>query len=75
MSDRRRRAATNKDTYEEFLSKLGVCGLCANHGILRMSGLTTPAGYPVEPVEGFCICPNGRVMASIARRHAPKPSV
>jgi len=37
-----------------------VCGLCGNHGIIRMSGLRTPKGDYVPPVVQPCICPNGR---------------
>lgn len=77
MSDRRARAACNADTWMEFRAEVrardvtsGVCGLCGNSGVLRMSGLRTPAGYPVPAVEGHCICPNGRVTKRAADRAA-----
>ena len=44
--------------------KAHLCGLCGNTGaIVIPDGMnTSPAGYPVKGVTGYCICPNGRVM-------------
>lgn len=68
MSQRHRRAPITKDTWLEFsvplkrdpLSKSTFCGLCGNHGKIRLSGIHTPAGYELAPVDAYCICPNGR---------------
>lgn len=43
-------------------SSYPVCGLCGNTGIIRTVGVVTPNGIPVDTIERFCICPNGRAM-------------
>lgn len=42
--------------------KVSLCGLCGNTGVIRMSGVKSPAGFPVPPVTKPCICPNGRAI-------------
>jgi hypothetical protein len=69
-----RKAKVDNNTWTRFISRVHggrsteICGLCANRGILRMSGLTTPSGFTITPVEGYCICPNGRALLYVAER-------
>lgn len=62
-----RRAPLNRETWFEFM-KNHHCGLCANSGLINISGLRTPAGVELEPlVNAPCICPNGSVIAGLRR--------
>lgn len=74
-----RKSPVNKDTWDEFVvtiyQELGdkkfeipMCGLCGNNGILAMSGLKSPAGHPIPPARGYCICPNGRAMKYTSKK-------
>lgn len=41
----------------------GLCGLCANHGVIDTTDkLTAPNGQPAKGGRFFCICPNGQAM-------------
>jgi hypothetical protein len=48
--------------YPEF--EVPICGLCGNHGKIRLVVPVPPCGYApgFEPpqMDHFCICPNGR---------------
>jgi len=41
-----------------------ICGLCGNHGVVRLEGVRTPAGVELPSLERPCICPNGRAQKS-----------
>ena len=45
-----------------------ICGLCANHGIVRLGRDKTPSGFELEQHDAPCICPNGRAKAKSMRR-------
>jgi hypothetical protein len=73
-----RKAKVDSNTWLEFevevyIPKLqgsfgGFCGLCGNTGVLEVSGRLSPIGIPTPPVEGHCICPNGRALKFIEKK-------
>lgn len=50
--------------HDNFLAKDGLCGLCANHGVIDTTDnlLLAPNGQPALGGRFFCICPNGQTM-------------
>lgn len=53
-----------------------LCGLCGNHGKIRLTVPTPPCGYApgfVPPtLDHYCICPNGRADKRRDERSARK---
>jgi hypothetical protein len=39
-----------------------ICGLCGNHGIVKLGRDKTPAGAELVQSDAYCICPNGRAL-------------
>ena len=48
----------------------GLCGLCANHGVIDTQGrLYAPNGQYAAGGRFFCVCPNGQSL----KRDGAKP--
>lgn len=39
-----------------------VCGLCGNSGRINILKIKAPCGQEVKGAQGYCICPNGRIL-------------
>jgi len=56
------------ELWEEFIVPVRgqatptICGLCANHGTVRIGRDKTPSGCELEQSDAYCICPNGRAL-------------
>ena len=55
---------------ENFMGSDGLCGLCANHGVIDTQGrLYAPNGQYAAGGRFFCVCPNGQSL----KRDGAKP--
>jgi hypothetical protein len=64
-----RKAKVDRDTWFEYMSG-NFCGLCANTGLISISGLKTAAGHECLPIVNKpCICPNGRAIKFYNTKH------
>lgn len=51
------------DLWFDYLDESGLCGLCANSGMIDTRGkLTSSRGMPLKGIHEWCICPNGRAL-------------
>lgn len=62
------------DLWLDYLDASGLCGLCANSGVIdTRKKLVSARGIFLAGIYEWCICPNGRGAKKLNKGQSPQP--